>query len=146
MILSIGTFFILFHYFIIKEIIIFHSLYQRKYFIFFAPALATFVLATDHGRNISLISFHLIAFYAVLKFDLKKFKIFENNKNSFVNLLLILFLFFYIFLWKMDQGAGFWLKGEPNSIFQSSLFSEIIRIFKIIYSYIDLNIIDLPKI
>ena len=35
--------------------------------------LATFILATDHGRNISLISFHLVAFYAVLKFDLKKF-------------------------------------------------------------------------
>ena len=60
-----------------KKIIIFHSLHQKKYFIFFAPTLATFILAIDHGRNISLISFHLIAFYAVLKFDLKKFEIFE---------------------------------------------------------------------
>ena len=145
-ILSIGIYYIVFHYFIIKKIIIFHSLYQKKYFIFFAPVLATFILATDHGRNISLISFHLIAFYAVLKFDLKKFKIFENNKNFIVNSFSILFLFFYIFLWKMDQVAGFWLKGEPNSIIQNSLFSEIIRIFKIVYSYIDLNIIELPKI
>ena len=145
-ILSIGIFYTIFHYFIIKKIIIFHSLYQKKYFIFFAPVLATFILATDHGRNISLISFHLIAFYAVLKFDLKKFKIFENNKNFIVNSFTILFLFFYIFLWKMDQVAGFWLKGEPNSIIQNSLFSEIIRIFKIVYSYIDLNIIELPKI
>ena len=145
-ILSIGIFYTIFHYFIIKKIIIFHSLYQKKYFIFFAPALATFILAVDHGRNISLISFHLIAFYAVLKFDLKKFKIFENNKNFIVNSFSILFLFFYIFLWKMDQMAGFWLKGEPNSIIQNSLFSEIIRIFKIVYSYIDLNIIELPKI
>ena len=46
----------------------------------------------------------------------------------------------------MDQMAGFWLRGEPNSIIQNSLFSEIIRIFKIVYSYIDLNIIELPKI
>ena len=129
--LSIGIFYTIFHYFIIKKIIIFHSLYQKKYFIFFVPTLATFILAIDHGRNISLISFHLIAFYAVLKLDLKKFKIFENNKNFIVNLLSILFLFFYIFLWKMDQMAGFWLKGEPNSIIQSSLFSEIIRFFKI---------------
>ena len=129
-----------------KKIIIFHSLYQKKYFIFFAPTLATFILAIDHGRNISLISFHLIAFYAVLKFDLKKFKIFENNKNFILNSFSILFLFFYIFLWKMDQMAGFWLKGKPNSIIQNSLFSEIIGFFKFVYSYIDLNIIELPKI
>ena len=145
-ILSVGIYYIIFHYFIIKKIIIFHSLYQKKYFIFFAPALFTFILATDHGRNISLISFHLIAFYAVLKFDSKKFKIFENNKNFIVNSFSILFLFFYIFLWKMDQMAGFWLNGEPNNIIQSSLFSEIIRFFKFVYSYIDLNIIELPKI
>jgi len=145
-ILGIGIFYTIFHYYIIKKIIIFHSLYQKKYFIFFAPALFTFILATDHGRNISLISFHLIAFYAVLKFDSKKFKIFENNKNFIVNSFSILFLFFYIFLWKMDQMAGFWLNGEPNNIIQSSLFSEIIRFFKFVYSYIDLNIIELPKI
>ena len=145
-ILSIGIFYTIFHYFIMKKIIIFHSLYQKKYFIFFTPALATFILAIDHGRNISLISFHLVAFYAVLKFDLKKFKIFEDNKNFIVNSFSILFLFFYIFLWKMDQMAGFWLKGEPNSIIQSSLFSEIITIFKIIYNYIDLNIIELPRV
>jgi len=46
----------------------------------------------------------------------------------------------------MDQMAGFWLNGEPNNIIQSSLFSEIIRFFKFVYSYIDLNIIELPKI
>tara|TARA_B100000029_G_scaffold485746_1_gene539382 strand:- start:71 stop:1360 length:1290 start_codon:yes stop_codon:yes gene_type:complete len=144
--LSIGIFYTIFHYFIIKKIIIFHSIYQKKYLIFFVPVIATFILATDHGRNISLISFHLIAFYAVLKFDFKKLKILENNKNFLLNSLLILFLFFYVFLWKMDQMAGFWLKGEPNSIIQSSLFSEIITIFKIIYNYIDLNIIELPRV
>ena len=42
--------------------------------------------------------------------------------------------------------AGFWLKGEPNSIFQSSLFSEILQFFKFIYNYIDINFIELPKI
>jgi len=110
--------------------------------------LATFILATDHGRNISLISFHLVAFYAVLKFDLKQFKIFikKVNKNFFLYLFLILFLFFYIFLWEMDQMAGFGLRGEPNSIFQSSLSSEISRFLKFIYNYIDINLTDLPKI
>ena len=134
------------YYFFNNKIISFHSSYQKKYFIFFIPTLAIFILATDHGRNISLISFHLITFYAVLKFDLEKFKIIESNKSFIVSSFSILFLFFYIFLWKMDQMAGFWLKGEPNSIIQSSLFSEIIKIFKIFYNYIDLNIIELPKI
>ena len=146
LILSIGVFYIIFHYFILKKIIIFNSLYQRRYFIFFAPAIATFILATDHGRNISLISFHLVAFYSILKFNSNKIKIFDFNKNFFINLFLILFLFFYIFLWKMDQMAGFWLKGEPNSIFQSSLFTEIITFTKFIYNYVDVNIIELPKI
>ena len=148
LILSLVSFFTIFHYFIIKKIIIFYSIYQRKYFIFFAPVLATFILATDHGRNISLISFHLVAFYAVLKFDLKQFKIFikKANKNFFLYLFLILFLFFYIFLWEMDQMAGFGLRGEPNSVFQSSMFSEISRFLKFIYNYIDINLTDLPKI
>ena len=148
LILSLVSFFTIFHYFITKKILIFHSIYQRKYFIFFAPVLATFILATDHGRNISLISFHLVAFYAVLKFDLKQFKIFikKVNKNFFLYLFLILFLFFYIFLWEMDQMAGFGLSGEPISVFQSSMFSEISRFLKFIYNYIDINLTDLPKI
>jgi len=145
-ILSIGIFYIFFHYFIIKKILNYHSFYQKKYFIFFLPTLATFILATDHGRNISLITFHLIAFYGMLKFDLKKYKYLENNRNYFKSWFLFLFIFFYIFFWKMDQMAGFWLKGEPNSIFQSSFFAEIINLFNILYTYIDLNIIELPKI
>ena len=146
LILSIGIFFTIFHFFIKRKIISLRSFYQTKYLIFFFPTLATFILATDHGRNISLIAFHLIAFYGVQKINMKKIDVFKKNKNFFVNFFYILFIFFYIFLWKIDQMAGFWLKGEPNSIFQSSLFSEILQFFKFIYNYIDINFIELPKI
>ena len=33
-------------------------------------------------------------------------------------------------MWKLDQLAGFGLQGKPNDIFQSSLFSEIIKFIK----------------
>ncbi len=126
----------------------FNSQYQKKYFIFFLPVLLAVIMTTDHGRNISLISFHLIAFYSILPFDLNKFHIFANkiNKIFLLKMLSILFLFFYIFMWKLDQMAGFGLRGIPNDIFQSSLFAEIIKFIKFSYEFIDLNIINLPEI
>ena len=107
-----------------------------------------FILATDHGRNISLISFHLIAFYSILSFNLNKFQFFKDkiNKIFLLKTFSILFLFFYIFMWKLDQMAGFGLKGIPNDIFKNSLFAEIIKFIKFSYEFIDLNIINLPEI
>ena len=35
-----------------------------------------------------------------------------------------------IFMWKLNQFAGFGLRGVPNDIFQSSLFAEIIKFIK----------------
>ena len=53
---------------------------------------------------------------------------------------------FYIFLWKLDQYAGYSMRNENNTIFQSSLFAEFVKLIKYLYSYIDLNIINLPEI
>ena len=147
-ILGLLIFYAIFHFFIEKKILEFNSQYQKKYLIFFLPVLLAVIMTTDHGRNISLISFHLIAFYSILPFDLNKFHIFENkiNKIFLLKMLSILFLFFYIFMWKLDQMAGFGLRGIPNDIFQSSLFTEIIKFIKFSYKFIDLNIINLPEI
>ena len=147
-ILSLLIFYLIFQYLIEKKILNFHSQYQKKYFIYFLPGLLTFILATDHGRNISLISFHLIAFYSILSFDLDKFEILKSkiNKIFLLKALSILFLFFYIFMWKLDQMAGFGLRGIPNDILQSSLFAEISKFIKFLYTFIDLNFFKLPEI
>ena len=106
------------------------------------------ILTTDHGRNISFISFHLIAFYSILPFDRSKFHFLKNkiNKIFLLKMFSILFLFFYIFMWKLDQMAGFGLRGIPNDIFQSSLFAEVLKFIKFVYDFIDLNVVDLPEI
>ena len=147
-ILSILIFYVIFQYLIEKKILNFHSQYQKKYFIYFTPCLLIFTLATDHGRNISLISFHLIAFYSILSFDLKKFQILKNkiSKIFLLKFFSILFLFFYIFMWKLDQMAGFGLKGIPNDILKNSLFAEVSKFIKFLYEFVDLNFFKLPKI
>ena len=108
----------------------------------------TFFLTTDHGRNLSLLSFYLISFYATL--SLKNLSLNNLNKtiqsSLFNRLSLIIFLFFFIFMWKLNQFAGFGLQGKPNDIFQSSLFAEFIKLTKFLYTYIDLNIVNLPEI
>tara|TARA_Y100000590_G_C15115743_1_gene786687 strand:- start:208 stop:453 length:246 start_codon:yes stop_codon:yes gene_type:complete len=77
------------------------------------------------------------------KFDLLRIKI---NKIFFIKVTLLIFVFFYIFMWKLDQMAGFGLRGIPNDIFKSSLFAELIKFFKFFYNFVDLNIISLPRI
>ena len=147
-ILSIVVFFVLFQYLIEKKILNFQSKLQTKYFKYFIPTLIPILLATDHGRNISLITFHLISFYAVLNLNNEKFLQFIKNthKSLLINVSLILFLLFYVFMWRLNQLAGFALQGIPNDIFQSSLFAEIIKFTKFSYGFIDLNIINLPEI
>ena len=49
-------------------------------------------------------------------------------------------------MWKLDQMAGFGLRGIPNDIFQSSLFAEVLKFIKFVYDFIDLNVVDLPEI
>ena len=90
----------------------------------------------------------MIAFYSILSFNLNKFQFFKDkiNKIFLLKMFSILFLFFYIFMWKLNQMAGFGLRGIPNDIFQNSLFSEILKFIKFLYAFIDLNILELPKI
>ena len=146
--LSILMFFVLFQYLIKEKILSFQSKLQAKYLNYFIPALIPILLTTDHGRNISLITFHLISFYSIL--NLNNSKLINLNENIHKSLLikfsLMVFLFFYVFMWKLNQFAGFGLQGIPNDIFQSSLFAEIIKFIKFSYEFIDLNIVNLPEI
>lgn len=131
-----------------KKIIKVNIFYRWGYLIFFLPTLICFVLALDHGRNISLVATHLVIYYAILNFDKSKLKYLEKKiyKNTNKLILLILFLFFYLFLWKLDQGAGFAFQGKDTTIFKSSLFAEFVKLIKLIYFYIDLYLIELPEI
>ena len=147
-ILSVLIFYILFQYLIEKNVITLQSKYQKNYLRYFIPVLIPFVLASDHGRNLTFISFYLVSFYLVLNLNqpkfLKQIKIIYNN--LLIKYSIYLFIFFFIFMWEIDQVAGFELRGEPNGIFKSSLFAEFIKLIKFSYIYIDNNLINLPEI
>ena len=115
--------------------------------LFFIPTILCF-LALDHGRYISLISTHLLVFYLTLNLNKKNLILLNNKLLQKFNLLVffIFFTFMYIFLWKLDQYAGFGIQGKEFSIFKSSLFAELIKLIKFIYSFIDIYIFDLPDI
>ena len=121
--------------------------FKKNYFYFFIPTLICFI-ALDHGRNISLIANHLFIFYMTLNFNTIKFNsLIINIKKNFNYIFLIsIFVFFYIFMWKLDQFAGFALQGKETTIFKSSLFGEFVKIIKIGYYLIDAHIFDLPEI
>tara|TARA_B110000259_G_scaffold188127_1_gene245108 strand:- start:481 stop:1785 length:1305 start_codon:yes stop_codon:yes gene_type:complete len=147
-ILSVFVFIVLFEYMIEKKIIKTQSKHQSRYLLYFIPTLIPFLLTTDHGRNLSFIGFYLISFYSILDLNIKK--LINLNEKIYKSLIikysLIIFLIFYVFMWKLNQFAGFGLRGNPNDIFQGSLFSEFIRFVKFIYIFIDLNIVNLPEI
>ena len=146
-ILSIIIPILIFENLILKKIISVKNYLRINYSYFFLPVLVCF-LALDHGRNLSLIATHIFAFYMSL--DLNKKKIVQLNikiiKNFNIFIIFIFFTFFYIFLWKLDQYAGFALQGKETSIFKSSLFAEFIKLTKFLYSFVDTNIIELPLI
>ena len=147
-VLSILIFYIFFNFLKIENILLDCSKYQKNYLLYYLPCLIPVLLTTDHGRNISFISTHLIIYYLTLNLNINKF----NNlriilsKKIFISFILILFVFFYIFMWKLDQFAGFGLRGIPNDIFKSSLFAEVIKFIKFLYNLIDNYIITLPQI
>ncbi len=147
-ILSIFIFYSLFQFLIYKKIIIEYSIYQKRYLLYFIPTLLPILLTTDHGRNISLISFHLIVYFLTLRFNIQKLEKFKTEiyKNILLKMSIMLLIFFYIFMWRLDQYAGFGLRGIPNDIFRSSLFAEIIKFIKFIYIFIDQNLLNLPEI
>ena len=83
-----------------------------------------------------------------LNFNKNKFnnliKKIEKNLNYFF--LIAIFVFFYIFMWEIDQYAGFGLQGKETSIFKSSLFAEFVKFIHYSYYFIDSYIFDLPEI
>ena len=133
-ILSALIIYILFQYFIEKKIITFQSKYQNKYLLYFFPILIPFLLTVDHGRNLAFLSFYLISFYLVLNLNQPLFirQVNVIYKNILTKNLINIFIFFFIFMWKLDQFAGFELQGKPNGIFKSSLFAEFIKLIKLV--------------
>jgi hypothetical protein len=145
--LSCGCFYFLFHYFMLKKIIIVGNDVKKNYILFFIPTLFIF-LNIDHGRNLSLLSTHLIIFYLVLDFNkfnlLNFFKIIK--KNFYLKNFLYILIFIYLFLWVLPQNAGFGDKEQTNTIFKSSIFAEVIKAVKFIYYFVDKYFITLPEI
>ena len=146
--LGVFIFYLLFQFLIKKKVLTLKTNYQKSYFIYFIPCLIPFFFTIDHGRNLSLIAFYLIAFYSTLNFNKKKLSLLNDqfNKNLINKFLLILFIFFFVLMWKLDQFAGFGFKGQTNTMFKSSLFAEFVKLIKYLYSFVDLHIISLPEI
>ena len=140
--------YLIFQTFLDRKIIELYTNKQKKYLLFFLPTLIPFFFTTDHGRNLSLIAFHILSFYFILKLDYQKLDSFfkKINKTLLAKIIILIFIFFYLFLWKLDQFAGFQLQGKPNGIFKSSFFGEIVKLIKYLYYYVDLNIYKLPPI
>ena len=129
------------------EIISLNIHIKTNYFYFFIPTLICF-LALDHGRNISLVANHLFIFYMTLNFNKIKFNnlAIKIEKNLNYIFLLAIFIFFYVFMWKLDQYAGFALQGKETTIFKSSLFAEFVKLINFSYYFIDTYIFNLPEI
>jgi hypothetical protein len=143
--LSICIFYFFFHFFIIKKIFIYNLKYN--YIFFFFPTFLIFI-NIDHGRNLSLLSFHLVAFYLMLYINGEKLKKFIKQKRNnfyFINLIYI-FIFFYLFMWTLPQDAGFGGREQINTIFRGSLFAEFKKFINFLYIFIDNYIIRLPEI
>ena len=49
-------------------------------------------------------------------------------------------------MWELDQYAGFALQGKETTLFKSSLFGEVVKLFKTIYYFVDTYMFDLPEI
>ena len=146
--LGVGVFFLLFHLCIKKKILKFHNKHQKHYLYFFIPTIFCFIIALDHGRNISLLANHFIVFYSILILDSNRLGDIKSKitQNFLLSSFIIMFLFFYIFMWRLDQMAGFGGAAQTNTIFQSSIFSEVIKLIKFSYSFVDFYILDLPEI
>jgi hypothetical protein len=143
--LSTWIFYFFFHIFISKKIFIYN--FKYNYLLFFFPILLSFI-NLDHGRNLSLLSFHLIAYYLILKIDEKKLNTFlKKIRNNFYFLnLFYIFIFFYLLMWTLPQDAGFGGREQINTIFRGSLFTEFKKFINFFYTFIDNYVINLPEI
>ncbi len=151
LILTILIFYLFFDYLINKKILKLNNRFKKSYLLFYLPSLALFILALDYGRLINLILTHLLAFYLILEIDQIKLKNFIKKIFNFYisKYLLFLFLLFYFFMWYLPQGGGYTGIGQfsgNSSILKSTLANEMVKIFMTVYDFIDLNIINLPRI
>ena len=146
--LGVYLFYLLFETLIQKKVLRFQSNFQKKYINYFLPCFLPFFFTSDHGREFGLIAFYIIAFFSTLNLNEQKLIIFNNQlvKNIINKSIIVFFLIFYVFMWKLDQFAGFGFRDQTNTMFESSLFAEFVKLIKYLYSYIDLNIINLPEI
>lgn len=146
--LSIYLFYIIFDYMIKYNVLIVNNFFIKKYLLIILPSFLILFLMLDHGRSLHLLSTHILAFYLILKINFNRFKklILNIKKNFFISRILILFLIFYLFFWHLPQGGGFTGIGNFSSIYKSSILNELLRLFLIIFNYIDSEIINLPRI
>tara|TARA_B100000900_G_scaffold356843_1_gene326832 strand:- start:966 stop:2249 length:1284 start_codon:yes stop_codon:yes gene_type:complete len=146
--LSLFLIYLVFHNLILKKIIYTNNFNINYYFYFILPTFVIFGLMLDHGRSIHLILMHMLSFYLVLEFNKLKFeKIYYSLFNNFlIKNLIYIFLIFYLFFWYLPQGGGFTGIGNFSSLFKSGLMEKFLELFLIIYNYIDLNIITLPRV
>ena len=141
LILSLFVFLSLFNYLIEKNILIVKKPIHKIYGFFFLPCILLFVVGTDFGRWLNIISVHIFAFFMIFKID-TEIKLFKNKLGSnFIQYsLLFIFLFSYIFLWEIPA-ACCWFTAK---IFSSSLFNELFNSTIFYYKLINTHIIELP--
>ena len=146
--LSLFLIYLVFHNLILKKIIFTNNFNINYYFYFILPTFVIFGLMLDHGRSIHLILMHMLSFYLVLEFNKFKFEKFYYNlfNNFLIKNLIYIFLIFYLFFWYLPQGGGFTGIGNFSSLFKSGLTEKFLELFLIIYNYIDLNVITLPRV
>tara|TARA_Y100000590_G_scaffold461154_1_gene622092 strand:+ start:1098 stop:2348 length:1251 start_codon:yes stop_codon:yes gene_type:complete len=133
---SLFLFILLFHYLFEKKIIKIKNSSLKIYPLFFLPCFLIFIAGSDFGRWINIICFHLLSFYFTLNIN-KNIKL--NLYNFPTNILIPVLLFAYVFLWTLPEG---FMWGQK--FFYSSLFNNIYDLILSTYSYINLNIIELP--
>ena len=140
--------FLIFEYLIKIKIIEISINLKKIYIFFFLPCLFSFFL-TDHGRTISFLANHLIAFYMILSVNQKKLEnyLIDITKFFFIKQFIIIFCFFYIFLWGLSQSAGLGVRAKKTSVFQSPISSKIIYLTNSSYYFLKKEIFkDWPDI
>jgi len=146
--LSLFLTYICFYYLIKNRVIEINNSLINKYLLIISPSFVILLIMLDHGRSLHMLSMHLISFYLLLNIKSSKMKnlFLKINNNYFLHKSLILFLIFYVNFWYLPQGGGFIGIGNFTTIFKGTLTSELLNIFLIIFNFVDVEIINLPRI
>ena len=146
--ISLFLIYTFFNYMIKNNIFEINKLLADKYLLIILPSFAILLIMLDHGRSLHMLSMHIISFYLLLNIKRSKLiNLFSSiYSNYFLHKLLILFLIFYVNFWHLPQGGGFTGIGSFTSVFKGTFTNELLNIFLIIFNYVDMEIINLPKI